>query len=230
MTCLLVDDNKLARITLRQLLSNIKTIEIKGECESAAEAYTFLKANPVDLLFLDVEMPEMTGIELTRALTEKPLIIFTTTQKKYAVEAFELSVADYLIKPFTLPRLLQAVEKAEQIFNSKHTVVDNISSDVLFIKEGKTIRRISWSDILWIEAMGDYVKIKVPGKYFIIHDSMRNLEEKLDGNVFARVHRSYIIAIPKIESIEDGSITIHDTPIPLADTYKSSLLKKLKIA
>lgn len=230
MTCLIVDDNALARITLRQLIANIDNVEIIEECDSATSAYNFLKNNKADFILLDVEMPEMTGIELTKTLTDRPIIIFTTSQKKYAVEAFELNVADYLIKPFTLPRLIQAVEKAALILNNKNTeVVDTVSAEILFIKENKAIKKIKWDDIYYIEAMGDYVKIKTTSRFHIVHTTMKQFEEKLDASIFVRVHRSYIISIRKIESIQEGTITINETPIPLADTYKSILLKKLKV-
>ncbi len=230
MNCLIVDDNALARITLRQLITNIENVDIIGECDSATSAYNFLKTNKADLILLDVEMPEMTGIELTKTLVDKPVIIFTTSQKKYAVEAFELNVADYLIKPFTLPRLMQAIEKAALILSNKNTeVVDTVSAEILFIKENKAIKKIKWDDIFYIEAMGDYVKIKTTGKIHIVHTTMKQFEEKLDTSIFVRVHRSYIISIRKIESIQEGTITINETSIPLADTYKSILLKKLKV-
>jgi two-component system, LytTR family, response regulator len=230
MTSLIVDDNKLARMTLRQHLTGINTIEVVEECDSATAAYSFLKSNKVDVIFLDVEMPKMSGLELVKALQERPIIIFTTAQDKYAVEAFELSVADYLIKPFTFSRLIQAVEKAQAILKNKNTSVDGLSPEVLFIKENRTIKKIKWADIFWIEAMGDYVKIKTNEKFHIVHTSMRLLEEKLDHNRFLRVHRSYIISLLKIDSIAEGSIIINNNSIPLADTYKGKLLKKINFA
>lgn len=229
MKCLIVDDNALARLTLNQIGSQVSSISIIGECGSAIEAYEFLKINSVDLLFLDVEMPGMTGLELVKSLSKKPIIIFISSQKKYAAEAFELCVADYLIKPYTLQRFLQAVSRAEEIMQRKNSEVSKVASDFIFIKENKAIKKITCSEILWIEAMGDYVKIKVEGKWHIIHSTLKQLEEKLDNSLFIRVHRSYIVSINKVESIEDGTIHIGGSSVPIAENYKAPFLKKIKL-
>jgi DNA-binding LytR/AlgR family response regulator len=229
MTCLIVDDNTLASLTLKQLLTQVKSLNLVGECANAMEAHDFLSKNPVDLLFLDIEMPGLTGLELVKSLTVKPIIIFTSAQKKYAAEAFELCVADYLIKPVNMQRLLQAVTKAEEIMNRKHTEVSNVATDFIFIKENKAIKKINCSDIFWIEAMGDYVKIKVETKWYIVHSTLKQLEDKLDPNQFIRVHRSYIAAISRVESIEDGNINIGGSSIPVAETYRAQFLKKIKL-
>jgi two-component system, LytTR family, response regulator len=229
MNCLIVDDNPLASLTLKQLASQVKSISIIGECSSAVEAYDFLNKNQVDLLFSDIEMPGMSGLELVKSLSVKPIIIFTSSQDKYAAEAFELCVADYLIKPVNLQRLLQAVSRAEEIMQRKNTEISNVATDYIFIKENKAIKKITCDDILWIEAMGDYVKIRVGAKFHIVHSTLKQLEDKLDASLFIRVHRSYIIAINKLESLEDGILTIGGSSIPIAETYKAQFLKKIKL-
>ncbi len=229
MNCLIVDDNPLASLTLKQLASQLKSLSIVGECSNASEAFDFINSNQVDLVFLDIEMPGMSGLELVKSLRVKPIVIFTSSQKKYAAEAFELCVADYLIKPITLQRFLQAVSIAEEIMQRKNTEINNVASDFIFIKENKVINKINCSDIFWIEAMGDYVKIKVNGKWHIVHSTLKQLEDKLDTNNFIRVHRSYIVALSKVESIEDGLLNIGGSSIPLAETYRTQFLKKIKL-
>lgn len=229
MNCLIVDDNALARLTLKQLASQVKSIAVIGEFGSAVEAYDFLHKNPVDILFLDIEMPGLTGLELVKSLVVKPIIIFTSSQKKYAAEAFELCVADYLIKPFSLQRFLQAVSRAEEIIQRKNAEIGNVATDFIFIKENKAIKKINCNEIFWIEAMGDYVKIKVEGKWHIVHTTLKQLEDKLDSNQFIRVHRSYIVSISKVESLEEGILNIGGSTVPVAETYKPQFLKKIKL-
>jgi DNA-binding LytR/AlgR family response regulator len=229
MNCLIIDDNPLASLTLKQLATQINNITIVGECNSAVEAYNYINNSPVDLLFLDIEMPGMTGLELVKSLSVKPIVIFTSSEKKYAAEAFELCVADYLVKPVNLQRLLQAVAKAEEIYERKNTEISTFENDYFFIKEGKVIKKIGLSEVLWVEAMGDYVKIKVGDKWHIVHSTLKQLEEKLDSALFVRVHRSYIVALKKIDTIEDRVLNINGFSIPIADSYKPSFLKKLKI-
>lgn len=227
MKCLIVDDNPMASLTLKQLASQVKSICVSGEFSHSLEAWDFLNKNEVDLLFLDIEMPGMNGLELARSLVKKPVIIFTTSQKKYAAEAFELAVADYLIKPYSLQRFLQAVAKAEEILNRKNSEISKVASDFIFVKENKLIKKIDCNEILYIEAMGDYVKIHVAGKWHIVHANLKQLEEKLDPNRFMRVHRSYIVALQKIDTVDESTISIADKKIPVAESYKARFLKKI---
>jgi DNA-binding LytR/AlgR family response regulator len=227
MNCLIVDDNKLARMSLHQMLLQSKLLNVAGECASAIEAFEYVSKHTIDILFLDVEMPEMSGIDLVKSLVQKPVVVLTTSNKDYAAEAFELSVADFLVKPFTMPRLMQSIQKATDILQRKDAELGTIGSDYIFIKENKTVKKISIKEVRWIEAMGDYVKIQVDKKTHIVHTTLKALEEKLDPTLFIRVHRSYIIAIEKIDYIEEGAIYIDSKPIPLAETYRATLNKKL---
>jgi DNA-binding LytR/AlgR family response regulator len=154
----------MARLTLRQLITGMGHLTINGECTSAPEAFRHISKDPPDLVFLDIEMPGMTGIELLRSLPRKPLIIFTTSQSNYAAEAFELNVVDYLVKPVTMPRLLQAVEKAKEILARKDSEIKSVEQDYLFIRDNGVLKKIKLDEILFVEAMGDYIKISKPGK------------------------------------------------------------------
>jgi DNA-binding LytR/AlgR family response regulator len=229
MNCLIVDDNKIARMLLMEFVSKMKQLTIVGECTNGVEAYDFLATNPVDLVFLDVEMPGMSGIELLQSLTKKPIVIFLTAKKSYAIDAFDLNVADYIVKPVTLPRLLQAVEKAQHIFSHRNDTFSKVEQDFVFLKEKGTLRKIKLEDIVCVEAQGDYVKIHTHDKWHMVHTTLKAMEEKLTSAKFIKVHRSYIVAVEKIDYIEENSIYINKTAVPLADSYKMQLMDRLNL-
>ena len=229
MKCLIVDDNKLARMALTELLTQTKLVKIVGECSNGMEAYEFIKSNNVDLVFLDIEMPGMSGIDLLKSLPDPPIIVFSTAKKNYAVDAFELNVADYLVKPVAMPRLLQALQKAQSIFKHRNSTVSKVANEFIFLKDKGALRKINLDDILWVEALGDYVKIHVTGKWFMLHTTLKALETKLPSDKFLKVHRSYIIALDKIDYIEEGVIYIERSPIPLTETYRNQLLERLHL-
>lgn len=230
MNCLIVDDNKMARIAMKQLASQVNDLNVIGECATAMDAYNLLQSQPVDLLLLDIEMPEMTGLELTRHLGEKkPIIVFTTSKKDYAADAFELNVADYIVKPVTVARFFQAVDKAREIYNSTREEMIIEEKEFVFIRDNGILKRLLLEDILFLEAMGDYVKVFTLQKFHAVHTTLKNVEEKLPPNKFLRIHRSYIVALNKIDKIEEGVIIIHSKTIPVADAYRSTLNKRLNI-
>ena len=215
---------------MKQLASQVKDITIAGECATAMDAYNFLQENAIDVLFLDIEMPGMTGLELTKNLGAKsPVIIFTTSKKDYAAEAFELNVADYIVKPVMPARFLQAVERAREICQSNTEEVTLAEDEFIFIRDSNIVRKLKLQDILFAEAMGDYVKLFTPQKFFAVHTTLKAVEERLPANYFLRVHRSYIIAISKIDTIQDGAIVINGKSIPVADAYRSALNKRMNI-
>ncbi len=230
MNCLIVDDNKIARTTMKQLASQVKDIVLAGECTNAMDAYNLLQEQPVDVILLDIEMPGMTGLELIKNLgNKKPLIIFTTSKKEYAAEAFELNVADYIVKPVTPARFIQAVDKAREILQSNTEEVKMDDEECIFIRDSNIVRRLKLDDILFAEAMGDYVKLFTPQKFFAIHTTLKAVEERLPANKFLRVHRSFIVAIAKIDTIQDGALVINGKPVPVADAYRAALNKRMNI-
>ena len=230
MRCLIVDDNQLARMAMKQLVSQVQVLELVAECNDAMQAYNFLNNGQVDLLFLDIEMPGMTGIELTKKLgNKKPLIIFTTAKTDYAVEAFELNVVDYIVKPVTLARFLQAVEKAKETLDSNKQEVKIEAKEFVFVKDNGILKKLNLDDILYLEAMGDYVKVHTAQKFHVLHSTLKSIEEKLPLNKFLRIHRSYIVSIQKIDFIQDGIISIGKSTIPVAETYRSVLNKRLNL-
>jgi len=230
MNCLIVDDNKIARTTMKQLASRVKDISITGECANAMDAYNLLQEHSIDILLLDIEMPGMTGLELIKNLGKKsPVIIFTTSKKEYAAEAFELNVADYIVKPVTPARFLQAIDKAREICQSNTEEVTLGEDEFIFIRDSNIVRKLRLEDILFAEAMGDYVKLFTSHKFYAVHTTLKTVEERLPANAFLRVHRSYIIAISKIDTVQEGSIIINGKPIPVADAYRNTLNKRMNI-
>ncbi len=231
MKCLIIDDNKMARMAMKQLVSQVQSLELVAECSDAIEAYNQLTREPIDLLLLDIEMPDMTGIELTKKLgaNNRPLIIFTTAKTDYAVEAFELNVVDYLVKPVTLARFLQALERAKEATESKRQDVKIEAQEFVFVKDNGVLKKLNVDDILYLEAMGDYVKVHTGQKFHVLHSTLKAIEEKLPAVKFLRVHRSYIVALNKIDYIQEGSIYIGKASVPLAETYKVMLNKRLNM-
>lgn len=225
--CLVVDDNKVASLMIAQLLEQIPGMKVAAQCNSAIEATAYISSNTVDILFLDIEMPGMTGIEMLRSLTQRPLTILTSANKGYALEAFELNVVDYLVKPVELPRLMTSINRALELLQQEEVMVNNIDQDYIFIKDGKAIRKIFFDDIHFFEAKGDYVKIHFGNKYYVIHATLKLLEEKLSSKKFSRVHRSFMVAIDKIDYIEDNVLYLNSIPVPLSDFYKARLLSRL---
>ena len=230
MNCLIVDDNQIARTTLRQLASGIKDITIAGECADALEAYNLLLEQRVDVVLLDIEMPGMSGLELTQNLGKKrPIIIFITSKKDYASEAFDLNVADYIVKPIVPSRFIQAIDKAREILQSQSEEVKMNEDEFIFIRDSNVVKRLKLDEILYAEAMGDYVKLHTPQRFFAIHTTLKTVEQRLPATKFLRVHRSYMVAIDKIDTIQEGTIIISGKPVPVADAYRATLNKRMNI-
>ncbi len=228
MNCVIVDDNTLARMAMAELVSQVDNLTSAGECENAIEAFNILQKQKVDVLLLDIEMPGISGIDLIKNLgPKKPVIIFTTSKKEYAVEAFDLDVADYLVKPINPARFFHAIEKAREIID--YNKEQPGEQEFVFARDNGVLRKINLEDIHFLEAMGDYVKLFVQSKFFMVHAKLRSIEEKLPATKFLRVHRSYIVAVNKIEKIEEGVIVINQKAIPVADAYRSTLNSRLHI-
>jgi DNA-binding LytR/AlgR family response regulator len=194
------------------------------------EAFELLRTQPVDLLLLDIEMPGMSGLELIKNLGgNRPLIIFVTSKRDYAVDAFDLNVVDYLVKPVTPSRFMQAIGKAREIAESTNEEVKLKNEEFIFIRDSNIVHRLRLDNILYAEAMGDYVKLYTPEKFYAIHTTLKMVEERLPAGRFLRVHRSYLVALNKIDTIDAGSLVIHGKPVPVADAYRAALNKRMNI-
>ncbi len=229
MNAIIIDDDDACREILVQLISHVDSLELTGSFSRAKDALKALKDNDVHIVFLDVEMPEMTGLELLSSLEIKPQVILTTSHKKYAFDAFDYEVVDYLLKPITLPRFLKAVEKAGK--NLEKSINKGMvgNKEYFFIKSDSIINKVFIKDVLWIEALGDYVKIHTPEKSYVLHITLKALESKLPADKFARVHRSHIVQLDNVKNVQDTSIYVGDLFIPLGALYKENFLKKLNL-
>jgi DNA-binding LytR/AlgR family response regulator len=194
------------------------------------DAYNLLQSQPVDLLLLDIEMPGMSGLDLTRNLeNRRPLIIFITSNREYAADAFDLSVVDYLIKPVTTSRFIQAIDKAREVLESNREEVKIKEDEFIFIRDSNIVRRLKLSDLIYAEAMGDYVKLYTPEKFYAIHTTLKSVEERLPASLFIRVHRSYLVAVNKIDTMDGGALILNGKSLPVADAYRAALNKRMNI-
>lgn len=234
MNCIVVDDNKMAREVIKQLIAQVDFLNLKQECSSPIEAFNYLKKENIDLVFLDVEMPEMTGIELIRNLSTHPIVILITTKKEYAVEAFELNVADYLIKPVSFSRFMVAVQRAKELFENKDQRLEvgdkEKDKDYIFVRSNSVLTKIKINDIIYIQALGDYVNIFTgDGKRYTVHITLKSIEEKLRNGKFFRLHRSYLVALDHIDNVEENTAYVGKHPLSIGEQYKKELLKKLNL-
>jgi two-component system LytT family response regulator len=233
MNCIIVDDNKMARTALKKLIEQVDFLNFKQECASPVDAFNYLQENSTDLFFLDIEMPGMTGIELIKNLSieKRPIIILITSKTEYAVEAFELNVADYIVKPVTLPRLLTALAKAKDLFDNKEKKIEPNQKDkeYIFVRSNAVLTKIKIIEITYIQALGDYVNIFTADKRYTVHITLKGMEDNLPVEKFYRLHRSYLIALDHIDKVEEGTAFIGKHPIPIGEQFKKELLKKLNL-
>ena len=230
MKALIIDDNAIARTTVRHLAGKVGGIDIVAECADAIEAYELLQSRPVDLLLLDIEMPGMSGLELTRNLGNKrPVIIYITSKREYAADAFDLNVADYIMKPVMTPRFIRAIDKAREILECNNEEINVKDDEFIFIRDSNVVRRLKLDSILYAEAMGDYVKLYTAERYYAVHATLKAVEDRLPASRFLRVHRSYLVAVDKIDTLDGGALIVGGASLPVADTFRSALNKRMNI-
>ena len=227
MNCLIVDDEEMSRKNLVHLCSKIIGIDVVAVCENGIQAIAALEKNDIDLLFLDIEMPDLTGIEMVKSLDNLPQVIFTTSQTEYALEAFEHDVTDYIVKPITLARLLKAINKAKKM-HEKSTQI-NLECELYIRTNGKLVK-LKYEEISFIETMDDYLIINTDESVkHIIHSTLSKMNDKLKGRTFLKVHRSYIINLEKINSIEDTHVMIQKKIIPVSKAHRKLLMEKVNL-
>lgn len=226
LTCAIVEDESISRTMIEGLAEKTKLLTVKASFVSPQDAVAWLNENEVDLLFLDVVMPGMTGIDLLRALVYKPEVIIISSTPEYAIDAFEFSVVDYLLKPVKdYGRFLLAVNKVVARKSKKQAPVDSF----LYIKIDSLLHKLSIDDILWVEAFGDYVKIQTKDHLHTAYSTLKNIEEHLPGDRFVRVHRSYIVNLTRISNIDSSNLEIEKKIIPISENYRAQLLNKIQI-
>jgi two-component system, LytTR family, response regulator len=226
LTCIIVEDEPLSRDFLERFCTKSNLLTVKQTFPNAEDALAYLRENEIELVFLDVEMPGINGFQLLDQLPYMPKVIMTTSKTDYAYTAFEYKVVDFLKKPIQYNRFLDAVDKVIEIY--KTTTADAGDNDIFIKSEGK-YTRLSYDDILFIEGMGDYVKYVTAAKKYITHSTMKAVAEKMEKHNFIKVHRSYIVNIKKIKDIQDNSLLIEGTVIPISKANKTEVLEKLKI-
>jgi len=229
MNCIIVDDEPLARDILENFIGKVPFLELKAFCKSGFEALEILRKEKIDLIFLDIQMPDMTGIQLYESLNYKPIVIFTTAYSNYAVTGFDLNAVDYLVKPFAYQRFLKAVNKAyEQLNQRKPVAASKFHHDFMFVKDGTKIVKVVYEDILYLEGMKDYVKIILKEKKMVLTlISMQNIVRKLPEGQFVRIHRSYIVSLSKIDSVEKNRVVVGGKWLPVGNSYKNLLMDAL---
>lgn len=220
-----IDDEPLALQLIVQYAQRLDWLQIEATFSDPLEAKEFLDTHPVDLIFLDIQMPDISGVEFYRGLSQKPEVIFTTAYSHYAVEGFNLNAVDYLVKPFEFNRFQLALEKARELIGFRQS--KEMEEGFLLVKYNYQWLKIGYKEIEYIEALDDYIKIIVQPKPYLIHMSMKVVTEKLPSEKFMRVHRSYIVAIEKVSSWNKNTITIGDKTIPVSVTYQKQVQETL---
>jgi two-component system, LytTR family, response regulator len=231
--CIIIEDEKLAAEKLANFIEKISVLELVSVFIDGISAINFLKNNTVELVFLDIEMKDFDGIQLLKAMQVKPAVIITSAYEQYAIAGYEFSVVDYLLKPYTLERFLQSVDKAINLKDLKdkaknYELIASQSNEYIFIKSENRIEKVELDDILYIEGMKDYLRIHTPAKKIMTLQSFNRILEHLPEKKFIRVHNSFVIALNKIESIERNRIKICDKLIPISDKYKGSFFSSIK--
>ena len=237
MNCIIIDDESTARAIITQLCSNIPSINILEDFPNAIQAIKYLNHNEVDLIFLDIHMPDFTGFDFIQTLKNPPKIILTTSDSQFAIEAFDYDcIVDYLVKPIALPRFEKAIHKAEitvvqPIVKNGAISENNESSSLneLYININRRLIKIDIPSIYLVEAKGDYINIKTEDKNYTVHSTLKKIEDKLPNDLFLKVHRSYIINIHKIIDIEDNSVLIKKSVIPVSRANRPELMKRLNL-
>jgi DNA-binding LytR/AlgR family response regulator len=227
--CIVIDDEPIARKGIMEYVLEVDFLELKGQGENAAAAHALLNKENVDLIFLDIQMPKMTGIEFLKELKNPPMVIFTTAYSEYALQGFELDVMDYLVKPISFERFLKACNKAKDFYNLKQSGNKTLpkTDDYFFIRCEDRFEKIVYDDLLYIEAMENYVIFHTLKEKYISYLTLKAVESYLPVDKFLKIHKSFIVAIPKIESIDGNDIYVKGKSIPISRTLKEEVMNKL---
>lgn len=237
MKCIIIDDETAARAIIDHLCSQVDSLQVLEEFPNAIQAIKFLNKNEVDLIFLDIHMPDFTGFDFIDSLKNPPKIVLTTSDKNFAIEAFEYDcIVDYLVKPITLPRFLKAIQKVENFVSpvsgtivSSSNAVQSDPEKELYVNIDRRLIKINFEKIYLIEAKGDYILIKTEEKNYTVHSTLKKIEDKLPENLFLKVHRSFIINVKQIIDIEDNSVLIARDVIPISRANRPELMKRLNL-
>jgi DNA-binding LytR/AlgR family response regulator len=233
MKCLIVDDEPLARELIESYVNRVEGLTLVKSCTNAVEAFSVIQQKPIDLIFLDIQMPQISGIDLLKSLKHRPRVILTTAFREYAFEAFDLDVVDYLLKPVSFERFLRSISKIYQLNQPleppeyENPTQQSYEDTYIFFKEDREMVKVFLQDILYIESLRDYVRVKTVQKQIITYQKISYLEQKLPESSFIRVHRSFIVAIDKVTSFTASSVRLGTFEIPIGRNFKNQALKAL---
>ena len=224
--CIAVDDEPLALKLLQDNISKVPFLQLVAACTDAFEAMKALQENKIDLIFIDIQMPGLTGLQFIGSLENKPLVIFITAYKQYALESYDLSVVDYLVKPVALDRFIKACNRAKELHELK-TIKQQPSAEYFFLNVDYSQVKIMFDDIIWIESLGDYVKVNLKNtkKPLLVRTSLKAIEIELPPNKFIRIHKSYLIAIAEITAVRKNSVFIKELELPVGETFRETIEK-----
>lgn len=228
-TCIIVDDEPPAIRVLEKFISQLKGLELIASSSRALEGLELINQNQPDIVFLDIQMPDLTGIQLSKLIDEDVNIIFTTAYPQFAVEGFELNAVDYLLKPIAFPRFIEAVERVKKKKSSVKETSNLNNEEYFFVKtDGKNkFRKVKLSDILFAESIKNYVIIHTEAEQLVTYNTLKNIQESLPQTKFIKIHKSYIVALDKVEKTDNYEVWINGKDLPLGDTYKSEFFKRI---
>ncbi|MFQ5640952.1 MAG: LytR/AlgR family response regulator transcription factor [bacterium] len=232
--CLIVDDEPLAQRVVEKYCKDIPHVQVVDKCKNALEAMEILYRQDIDVLFLDINMPKLSGLNFLRTLRNPPLVIITTAYQEYALEGYELDVVDYLKKPFSFERFLRAIQKAQSRLyhvdknDQSGKNIQQTEEEFIFVKSDKVTYKINLDDILYVEALGDYIKLHTLEKVIVTYLSLKKIEELLPRNYFPRIHKSYIVSLKKVNSVEGNRVEIQKIKLPIGSKYRQSFLNLLE--
>lgn len=230
--CIIVDDEPIAREILENHLKKIDAVHVVATCKNAIDAFNKISTNQIDLIFLDINMPEISGLSFAKSINNNIKVIFTTAYREYAVDGFDLQAVDYLLKPISFERLLQSVNKylGENIFLNEnlHSEIIQEKSDFIFVRSDRKMIKINFSEINYIESFSDYIKLHLQNNTIITRETITSIEAKLPKNDFIRIHRSFIVSISKIDSFTNEFIEVKNNAIPISRSYKKDVLSRLE--
>jgi len=231
MNCLIVDDEEMSRNMVRHFVEQTEFLNLVGVCENAIDASNIINKEKIDVIFLDIEMPQMSGYELLDTFVDNPpQVILVTAKKDHAVEAFNYDVTDYLVKPLTYGRFLKAITRAQERVNFKQVASETgRKHEELYVRSESRIVRVKYDDIMYVEALADYIMIFTADNKYIVHSTMKGFQSRLPQDQFVRLHRSYILNINKIEAIENLFVLVNKKHIPIGASYKEAFINRLNL-
>jgi DNA-binding LytR/AlgR family response regulator len=225
LSCIIVDDEPVARKILHEFVDHVPFMDLQGKFENATKTEAFLKNNDVDIIFLDIEMPKVSGLQFLQKMHIESMVILTTAFPQYALEGYELDIVDYLLKPFAFNRFLKAVQKAKDYHEMKTRTTGGLQSSYIFIKSDKRIEKIELNDILYAESVGNYVSVYTENKKIIAYLTMKSLEAQLPADEFIKIHQSYLVNCSKIDAIEGNEIKMGSKSLPISRNYREMVMK-----